>query len=158
MRFFFCFLFFLNSCQADYFSQMFNQWKDYSLTQLASQTTKEVLPEKDKKKLIYLYQDLSRANNCEEVQSLIEENQILVFFESNMGLNRGFLFDALLNYNYEKSLFMNRNKEQQVAFSIVSVWKTKFSLDQINSLIKKINKCYPDEYVALLKKSCSILT
>ena len=148
---FFIFLFFLlilSSCQANSLSNWFSQWKDYSLTQLASQVTDSNLAQEDKQELLYLFGDI-RDSNCSEMQYHIENNKTLGLFEKQFDLPSGFLFDELIDYNYEASLLkINRSHAETVVFSIVSVWKTEVSLEEIKELINKVRRCYPNSYNA----------
>ena len=143
-------LIFLSSCQSPQFlSDWFNRWKDSSLTYLASQSTRDSLSEEERKELLYLFGDLLNAKNCSQVQSYIENNPVVVFFETELDLPKGFLFDVFVNnYSYEAALIqLDRSRSEQAAFSIVSVWKTKISLKDIEYIINKVSKCYPDEYL-----------
>ena len=143
-------LIFLSSCQSPQFlSDWFNRWKDSSLTYLASQSTSYSLSEEEREELLYLYGDLLDAKNCSQVQSYIEDNPVIVFFETELDLPKGFLFDVFVNnYSYEASLIqLNRSESEQAAFSTVSVWKTEVSLEDIEYVVNKVSKCYPDEYL-----------
>lgn len=143
----FCFLLLLSSCHFDSLSSWFNQQKDSLLTQ-ASQATTSSLTQEDKEELLYLFFDLQDAKSCSHVKSHIETNKALRSFEKSFKLPEGFLFDGLINYDHEASLFkVNRSPPETVVFSIVSVWKTEFSLEEIEELINKVVKCYPDEYL-----------
>ena len=128
--------------------QWLNQRKDDVLTQLASRTTDNKLSEDQKEELFELFVGIRDARRCSHVQSHIEENEALQFFERQFNLPRGFLFDGLISYSHETSLVtIDRSASENVVFSIVSVWKTEASLEEIEQLIEKVRKCYPDEYL-----------
>ena len=136
-------------CFVSLFScQWFQQRKDDLLTQLASRATDNKLAEDQQEELLELFVDIRDAKRCAHVQSHIEENETLQFFEKQFNLPRGFLFDGLISYSYETSLVtVDRSESENVVFSIVSVWKTEASLEEIEQLIEKVKKCYPDEYL-----------
>ena len=119
------------------------------MTQLASQAANSSLTAEDREDLLYLFDDLKSARtDCDRIQSYIENNDTLRFFEEQLNLPRGFLFDELNDYSYESSLTqMNRNRSEKAVFSVVSVWKTKFSLAEIEQVINRVRKCYPKEYL-----------
>lgn len=147
MRLFIFLVLFLISCQGQ-ISNWFSQWRDYSLTQMASQATDGSLTESDREDLLFLFDNLRIAKNCNEVQSYVESDRMLYFFEKTLDLQKGFLFDEFKDYSYEASLFQtsSRSAAEAAVFSIVSVWKTKFSIQEINEVIDKVSKCYPREY------------
>ncbi len=141
----------LPSCQSHFLSRWFADWKDYSLTQMASHATSGSLSEENRQELLFLFGDLSKAGNCGEIQSHIENNKALQFFEEELKLPKGFLFDELSDYSYESSLLqINKTVAQQAAFSIVSVWKTAVSLEEIRIVVYKVDKCYPSDYVEFI--------
>ena len=140
---------FLSACNAPKsFSSWLNQWKDYSLTRLASSADRG-LNEEERDGLFALYNDLLLAENCSQIQSYLEDDPVLLLFQKSLNLPRGFLFDVFVdNYSYELSLIKRkRSAAEQVAFTVVSAWKTQVSLEDIKYVITKAVKCYPDEYV-----------
>ena len=137
----YCFLI-LSSCQ------WFQERKDTVLTRLASQATDDKITEDQKRELMVLFVDIRNAEGCPYIQSQIEKNKILRYFEEEFDVPTGFLFDGLIDYDYEVSLrTRHRNRVETVVFSIVSVWKTAVSLAEIEGVINKVRKCYPDEYL-----------
>ena len=125
-----------------------NSWKDYSLTQIASQAVKYNLTEEDKREILFIAGDLISAKSCNQIRDILENNDLIRFFEKELYLESGFLFDVFRDYNYEEALLqLERSPAETVAFSIVSVWKTEFTLEEIDYLLNKINKCYPHDYV-----------
>lgn len=117
---------------------------------MASQTVNQNLSLEDKENLLDLFDHLTNisANRCDQIQAYIEDNRTLQLFETSLGLNRGFLFDGLYNYDYISSLLeFNRDNLGKATFSVVSVWKTTASLEEINGIASKIIKCYPQEYL-----------
>ena len=148
-----CLVFFsscLISCQrgGESLSIWWGSWKDYTLTQLASNNVDSYLQKEEQLDLLYLFDDLRRAKSCGERQTLIEDNKTLRLFGKQYDLPRGYLFDLLFNYNYEKALVdAFRTDLENIAFTVVGTWKTKFSIAQINRMIDQISKCYPSEYV-----------
>lgn len=132
----------LLSCQG--VANWLSEWKDYSLTQLASQATDSNLAPKDKEELLDLFLDIRETSKCSQVQRYLENHSILRLFEKEFKLNKGYLFDVFLDYDYEKSLLnLERTPEENVAFTVVSVWKTKFSLEEIEEVIVAVRSCYP---------------
>lgn len=131
------------------FSDWWGEWKDYSITYMASESTNSYLSEEEKKDLLYLFEDLQQADSCSQRQDIIERNQTLTVFGKQYDFLRGYLFDILFNYDYEKALIQvkNRTDEEKVAFTIVNSWKVTASIDKINRVIDQISKCYPKEYV-----------
>ena len=126
------------------FQNWLSEWKDYSLTQFASRVTDYNLTPEDKRDLLNLIFDIRSASTCSKVQLYIEENPALYLFERELSLRRGFLFDVFLDYDYEKSLVnLNRNQEENIAFTVVSLWKTQFSLEEIKEVIITVRSCYP---------------
>ena len=130
----------LLSCQTGWM----DQWKEYSLTQLASQST-SALNSDDRLDLIGLYNDLSSPRtNCDDVQFYLENHRVLVHFEDTLDLQRGFLFDGLENYNHQAFVSRaNKTQLETAAFTVVSVWKSQFSLVEIQNVIYKVRQCYP---------------
>ncbi len=147
--FFLSFLFWTSSCQGNFsLSQWFGQLKDQGLTYFASRATENKLSAKDRQEFLYLFGDLSSASSCSQVRASIEGNTSLQFFEREFHLPKGFLFDEFLDYDYEEALLQaQREPSAEVAFSLVSVWKTELSLEEIEPIIKKVRICYPDEYL-----------
>ena len=144
----FVFLFLLLPACQGHISNWFSQWKDYSLTQMASQATDDSLTERDKEDLLLLLYNLRSAKDCNEVQSYVENDRMLHFFEKTLDLPKGFLFDEFEDYSYETSFFQaSRSTPEAVVFSIVSVWKTEASLQEIKEVVDKVRKCYPREYI-----------
>ena len=143
-----CFFLLLSACQTGSLSNWFNQGKEDALTYLASQVVDNSLSEETKEDLLYLFVDLKEAKSCSKLQSYIEDNNTLRFFEKHLDLPNGFLFDELLNYDYEAALTKtDRSEVENVVFSVLSVWKTEASTEEIKELITKVVKCYPDEYL-----------
>ena len=144
-------LIFCSSCQQgpSYVSNWWGAWKDYTITQLASQSAKSSLDEEERYDLLYLFEDLIHADSCNERQELIENNETLKMLGRQYDLPRGYLFDVLFNYDYEKAItnLGARSVEEKTAFTVVNVWKTTASIEQINQVIRDISKCYPEEYV-----------
>lgn len=129
-------------------SHWFGQQKEDVLTYLASQATEDNLAEEDKENILLLFIDLWEAKSCSKLRSHIEDNETLRFFEDRYDLPSGFLFDELINYDYETSLTnANRDTAETVVFSVVSVWKTRASVEEIEEVVTKVVKCYPDEYL-----------
>ena len=144
-------LIFCSSCQQSQqsLSNWWGSWKDYTITQLASVSSNNYLNEKERQDLLYLFEDLIAAKNCRERQELIEGNQTLKKIGERYELLRGYLFDALFNYDYEKAITQIRDRSlaEKAAFTVVNVWKTSSSIEKINGVIDKISKCYPEEYL-----------
>ena len=143
-------LIFCSSCQSGIsrLSNWWGDWKDYTVTYLASESTKSYLNEDETNDLLDLFEGLQRADSCNERQELIESNQTLKAFGKYYELPRGFLFDILFNYDYEKALTQFvRTIDEKIAFTIVNSWKTIASIKQINQVVEEISKCYPEEYV-----------
>ena len=133
----------LFSCQGG-FQNWLSNWKDYSLTKLASQVTNYSLAPEDKEDLLNLFLDISEASSCSQVKLYIEEHPTLRLFEREFELARGFAFDVFLDYDYEESLLsLDRTREEDAVFTVVSVWKTEFSLEEIKEVIIDIRSCYP---------------
>jgi len=146
MRLFIFLFLLLPACQGQ-ISNWFSQWKDYSLTQMASQATDDSLTEEDKEDILFLFYDLRSARDCNDIQFYVENDKMLHFFEETLDLPKGFLFDEFEDYSYEASLFQtSRNTAEAAVFSIVSVWKTEVSIQEINTVVDKVRKCYPREY------------
>ena len=133
------------SCQQGHVQNWLSSWKDYSLTKLASQVTdSNSLTPEDEEGLLYLFLDLRSASSCSQVQFYIEEDPILRLYEKEFQLKKGFLFDVFLDYDYEESLLrLSRTREENIAFTVVSFWKTKFSLEEIKKQILTVRSCYP---------------
>ena len=144
------FLIFCASCQGggNYLSNWWGYWKESAVTYLASESSKSYLNQDERFDLLDLFDDLQRAVSCDERQDLIEKNKTLKAFGQQYKLPRGYLFDILFNYDYEKALTqLNRDLLERLAFTIVNVWKTSASTQQINQVVEEISKCYPKEYV-----------
>ena len=140
---------FLSSCQVHSVSDWFKQWKETSVTFLASQIAGNDFVGQDKENMLDLFENLQITDSCLRVQYYIEKNETLRFFEKRFKLPRGFLFDGFSSdYNYlSKIVDINKNSSDFVVFSIVTVWKTQFSLDAIQEVTRKIRDCYPSEYL-----------
>ena len=138
----------LCSCQqAEGIKQWFNNWKEHGLTQLASEATSNSLTEGEKGNLLIIFLDIEKVStNCNALKEQIENHRFLRKIEEDNDFKRGFLFDSLYEYNYEKALFNSRNRKSTLekwAFIAVGVWKTEFTMSRINQLIKDITDCYP---------------
>ena len=149
MRYWILFLVFFTSCQGGgYFSDLWSSWKDYTVTQIASQSAESYLGKNEREALLDLFDDLNQNISCDKRQELIEKNDTLYLFGKEYKQPHGYLFDILFNYDYESAFTkIDKTIEEKLAFTIVSVWKTIASIDQINRVVEEISKCYPKEYV-----------
>lgn len=153
MRFLIISAFFLSSCYPQEWisnwSSNFKAWKDYSITQIASVGVPNSFTKDEQTELLLLFKDLYVATTCSQVQQSIDENPVLVALEKSLNFKRGFLFDVFVNnYSYEESLLqISRTPEETATYSIVSVWKTKAFLEEIQIAVSKVAKCYPEEYL-----------
>ena len=152
LKYFLCFFYLLLcSCSiqpSEGLKQWWNNWKEYGLTQMASESTANLLSEKDKANILVLFLDLEEANNCSQFKRLIEQNETLRTIEANNNFNEGSLFDAfkLNGLNYAQALLnggTQRNSLAEFSFLIVGTWKTEFTMERINRVISDINYCYP---------------
>ena len=145
------FLIVFSSCQQgqNHLSDWWGDWKDYAVTYMASQTSNAYLSQGEIEDLLYLFYDLKSAKSCNERQDLIESNRTLKELGKQYDLVRGWLFDALFNYDYEEAItqITDRSLGEKAAFTVVNTWKTSASIEQIKKVIDEISKCYPKEYV-----------
>ena len=143
-------LIFCSSCQQgqNKLSNWWGGWKDYAITYMASESS-SYLNSVEKNILLDLFYDLKKAKSCGERQNLIESNSALKNLQKNYNLLRGWLFDALFNYDYERAIaqIRDRSLKEQAAFTVVNVWKTSATIEEINQVIDQVSKCYPSEYV-----------
>ena len=143
------FIFFC-SCQGGMsrLSNWWGGWKDYTVTYLASESANSYLSEDEKNDLLDLFEDLQIADKCRKRQELIENNKTLKALGRYYELPRGFLFDVLFSYDYEKAIRkLGGTTEERVALTVVNSWKTIATIPQINQMVEEISKCYPKEYV-----------
>ena len=137
----------MSSCQNfQGLQDLFFQIEDYSLTQLASEQSRNVAGKEDKAKLLILFLDLEQARNCSELQRLAENNDLLEDYEGLYNLPKGFLFDIFYEYNHANAVFLGGGLDadtRQLAVFIANIWKTKFSIDRINSVAARLTNCYP---------------
>ena len=150
MKYFLLFLFFFTSCQnkEDYLLDWWSSLKENTVTYFASQSSAAYLTEAERFDLLDLFADLQEADSCDERQDLIEGNRTLNAFGKQYNLLRGYLFDVLFNYDYEKALMdLDRTTEERIAITVLNTWKISASIEQINQVIEEISKCYPNEYV-----------
>ena len=140
-------LFFISSlfgCK-NYVSDLFSQWKDYSLTQMASHVADTNLSPDDKEALWDLFLDIEKGN-CSEVQYYFSNHDVLNLYRKEFNLPKKDLLKVFRYYDYEKSLLnTGKTTSEAVAFAVVSVWKTKFSLADIQDVITKIRLCHPKD-------------
>ena len=137
----------MSSCQNfQGLQDLFFQIEDYSLTQLASEQSRNAAGKEDKAKLLILFLDLEQAKNCSELQRLAENNDLLEDYEGLYNLPKGFLFDIFYEYNHANAVFLGGGLDadtRQSAVFIANIWKTKFSIDRINSAAARLTDCYP---------------
>ena len=151
MRYLILALIFCVSCQqrTSSFSDWWGGWKDYAVTFMASESSKNYLNDSERQDLLDLFYDLKSAKDCAERQELIENNSTLKEIGEQNQFLRGWLFDVLFNYDYEKAILQikDRSLGEKAAFTVVNVWKTSASIEQIKKVIEEVSKCYPSEYV-----------
>ena len=149
MKFIYYMLFFIlmSSCQN---SQGLQDWffniEDYSLTQLASEQAGNATTKEDKARLLILFLDLEQTRSCSELKHLAENNDLLEDYEGLYNLPKGFLFDIFYEYNHINTVFLGRDLESdttRLAIFIANIWKTKFTINRINSVIADLTNCYP---------------
>jgi len=155
MRILIFFVLFLSSCQSveelkqkteELKQQVVNNlqdWREFAVTQIASQGAKQSFTPQNIQDILYLFLDLKQAENCTQIKTVIVDNVFLQNLESQLDLQSGFLFYILANdYDYEKSLLQyNRNTAEKATYSIVSTWKSYFSLRELNAVISRISSC-----------------
>ena len=148
MRFFLLsFLIVLISCQpSDQFKNMFKFFKNDVLTQVAQEASRGSFSEEQTAQLLVLFLDLEATKNCSQVIKLLETNEFLESYGKSNKYIKGFLFDIFYGLNYDSIVLLGVNKntkEGQLARVIASIWKTKFSIERINSVLADITYCYP---------------
>ena len=95
-----------------------------------------------------LYYDLWMAENCNDTVEYIETDPTLRAYEKRLDLPSGFLFDAMLDFDYEESLTnTNRSLTENITFTIVSVWRSNRHPTDVNQIIRQIKQCYPNSYI-----------
>ncbi len=98
--------------------------------------------------LLRLYQDIGEAGrDCGKIQLYIEDSEIIAEYEKLYDLKKGFLFDAFMDFEYEKALVSQpKDASKIVALSVATVWKQTATLEELQAIIDQIRKCYPREY------------
>ncbi len=136
----FCF-FLLSSCSLNPKNWLDRQ-KEGVLTHLASKVISTSLSDENIEDLLDLFDNLAQANTCEEMRIYIEDNSTLRFYEKEWNLSEGFLFEALVNYDYQADLVNPyRTRSEQIVFAVVSAWQTKNFNENINAVIDKVEEC-----------------
>ena len=151
MKFYYLFVFllFCLSCQpSDQLQAWFHYLKDQSFTQIAVRSSEGALLEEDKNQLFILFVDMEATRNCDELIKLVEGNAFLKEYGKKHGFKVGFLFDIFYDYLTYESIALDkrlnithRGDRELVIFS--RLWKTKFSIERINSVLRDLNYCYP---------------
>ena len=150
--YYFLFLLFCLSCQPSYqLESWFYYIQDQTFTQLASKSSAGVLSEQDKNQLFVLFVDMEATQNCEELIRLVEENAFLQEYGQQHNFKKGYLFDIFYDHLTYESIALdqklnitNRGDQELVIFS--RIWKTQFSIERINSVLRDLNYCYPYAY------------
>lgn len=141
------FIIILCSCRSSpQLESLFHFFKDQTLTELASKSTKGALTQEQKAQLLILFLDMEETQNCPRLIRLVENNDFSEDYEESHNLNKGFLFDIFHEYTYEDLVFSGLDLSQeheQLAYFIASAWKTKFSTARINSVLADLTYCYP---------------
>lgn len=136
-----------SSCQP--YSQIqdwFLFFKDQTLTELASESSRVFFTPEERSEFLFLFLDMEGASHCDQMVHLLENNIFLKDYAEENNFKTGFLFDVLNGYTYEDIVFSNldlNKPDQQLVWSMSHTWKTKFSSARINAVLANLTYCYP---------------
>ena len=91
-----------------------------------------------------LHNHTVRDEKCSKFQDALDHNQTIQDFEELYNLNRGFMYDEFLTIQAADILKPSMKKSRAIALNILAAWKQTATAEQIDAIILKARKCYPD--------------
>ena len=82
--------------------------------------------------------------SCSTVRNALDENETILYLEESYKLEPFFIYNEFLTIDLNDVTISAENKERFVASLILATWKEKATLEQLEAIILKIRKCYPD--------------
>lgn len=123
--------------------------KEMSITQFSKIMSGRSFTPGQKEDLAGLVQELhdhTRFNErCDKFRKVINQNETLLYFEEHYNLRPGFLYDEFLTLQAADIARPSADKSRTAALHILAAWKQSASTEQIDAIILKTRKCYPDD-------------
>lgn len=125
-----------------------SQFKEDSLTHFSKLSTSRTFTETQIKDLTELLQTLHsytvKDEDCGYVRRVLNDNKTILDLEETYKLEPFFIYDELLEINAKDLINIPETLEQEVALKIVTAWKGEATSEQLDAIILKIRKCYPE--------------
>ena len=145
----------LSFCSALFLSLFFGGcgWaglKETSISQFSRFASARSFTPAQKEDLAALVQDLHnytvQGAKCNKFREALNRNQTIKDFEEAYNLNSGFIYDEFLTMQATDILKPSMKKSRAVAGQILAAWKQTATAEQIDAIILKARKCYPDHF------------
>ena len=118
-----------------------------SLTQFSQGSSAGVFTERQSRDLSNLLKDLYRYTyhdeSCYDVRNALETNETLYSLERAYDLNPSFIYDEFIEVGLTDTTTNPQDTEKSVFQSILAVWKQQATIEQIENIIFKVRRCYP---------------
>lgn len=119
-----------------------------SLTQLSRAVTSKSFTESQKTDLLELARELhiytKNDESCSQVRKALDRNETILKLEETHKLKPFFIYDEFLTISIKDVIIPTESKERVAASHILAAWKEEATVEQIEAIILKIRKCYPD--------------
>ena len=126
----------------------FSQFREDSLKHFSKISTSRTFTETQIKDLSDLLQTLHsytvEDEDCGYVRRALDDNKTILDLEKTYELEPFFIYDELLKINAKDLINIPETLEQEVALKIVTAWKGEATSEQLDAIILKIRKCYPE--------------
>ena len=120
-----------------------------SLTQFSQGVSKDTFTEQQKTDLSLLLKKLHNYtyNNesCVKVRNALDNNATIHSLEQDHNIKPSFIYDEFIQTDPTEGINIPETKEQAILLSIVALWKEEATMEQIEAIVIKIRKCYPQE-------------
>ena len=127
----------------------FSQLKENSLTHLSKLTSSQTFTEEQQEDLKELIKELHSYTlsdeDCNRVRAALDNNQTILDFEKTFNLRPFFIYDEFLYIETEDLTSSSETAERNAALKILAAWKEHGTTEQLNAIIIKVRKCYPDD-------------
>ena len=91
-----------------------------------------------------LHQYAFHNESCSQIRDALDSNATLNSLEQAYNLKPYFIYDELVQFiNVASVLNSPQTTEESVMQNVLALWKTEARVEQIQAIIVKIRKCYP---------------
>ena len=123
--------------------------KEMSITQFSKIMSGRSFTPEQKEDLGDLVQKLHNHTlldeRCDKFRDVLNRNETVLYFEEHYNLRPGFLYDEFLTLQATDIARPSTDKPRTAALHILASWKQRASIEQIDAIILKTRKCYPDD-------------